>query len=308
MSRIIQSLLGTLTAFSLLSGVAAAQDSIASARDLYASAAYEDALAVLNRLPGANRPMDEARAIEQYRAFCLLALGRTAEAEHAIESVVAAEPQYRPASDFSPRVRTAFNDVRKRMLPSIIQRRYAEAKAAYDRKDFTQAASGFTVLLDLMNDPDAAAAVSQPPLSDIRLLAAGFKDLAATAAAPPPLPVVTAAPPPAATAAVAVPTPPRVYSPSDAAVTPPVTLRQELPPYPGTVPFTRTGMIEVTVDETGQVENAIMRVPVNGVYDTLALAAARNWRYRPAMMNGAPVKYRKSVSVTVKPSAAGNAR
>src|SRR5690348_17268604 len=114
---------------------AAEADSLATARDLYASAAYEDALAVLNKLPNAGRPADEIRATDQYRALCLLALGRTAEAEHAIEQVVAADPFYRPATDVSPRVRTAFSDVRKRMLPALIQAKYSEAKSAFDKKD-----------------------------------------------------------------------------------------------------------------------------------------------------------------------------
>src|SRR5262249_44001633 len=154
---------------------AAGQDSIAAARDLYASAAYEDALAVLNRLPGSGRPADEARAIEQYRAFCLLALGRTSEAERAIETVVAAEPMYRPTTDLPRRVRAAFSDARRRVLPTIIQQRYSEAKAAFDRKEFATAADGFKQVLETMNDPDAAATANQPPLSDLKMLALGFK-------------------------------------------------------------------------------------------------------------------------------------
>src|ERR1700722_6481709 len=95
------------------------QQSLSSARDLYASAAYEDALAVLNGMTPANRPPDEVATIEQYRAFCLLALGGRAGAEHAIEGVVSGEPTYQPSADLSPRVRAAFSDVRKRMLPAI---------------------------------------------------------------------------------------------------------------------------------------------------------------------------------------------
>jgi TonB family protein len=60
-------------------------------------------------------------------------------------------------------------------------------------------------------------------------------------------------------------------------------------------------MIEIVVDETGAVESAFMRIPVSSAYDQLALAAARNWRYRPATLNGVPVKYRKAVQVTIKP-------
>src|SRR5262245_59852852 len=123
MSRTVTGVVAALGLTILASAPAAGQDSVAAARDLYASAAYEDALAVLNRLPGAGRPAEEQRAIEQYRAFCLLALGRTGEAERAIETVVTAAPMYRPTTDLSPRVRAAFSDVRKRLLPGIIQQR-----------------------------------------------------------------------------------------------------------------------------------------------------------------------------------------
>src|SRR5262245_25864900 len=194
MSRMISSVLTFLLL--MTASVAAGQDSVAAARDLYASAAYEDALAVLNRLPEANRPIDETRAITQYRAFCLLALGRTAEATQAIENVVAADPFYRPTTDLSPRVRAAFSDVRRRVLPSIIQQKYMQAKAAYERKEYQNAAQQFEAVLDAMNDPDAKAALDRPPLSDMRLLAIGFKDLATTAALP-----TTPAPAPAAAAA-----------------------------------------------------------------------------------------------------------
>src|SRR5258707_9479103 len=103
-----------------------AADSLAAARDLYAAAEYEDALALLNQLrPGDHAP-DERRTIEQYRAYCLLALGRSVDAEQAIAAVVTATPLYKPSgADASPRVRSAFSDVRRRMLPSIIQEKYA---------------------------------------------------------------------------------------------------------------------------------------------------------------------------------------
>src|SRR5262245_12768582 len=78
---------------------ARAQDSLASARDLYAAAAYEDALVVLNRLrPAAD---DGGRAIQQYRAFCLLALNRGAEAQRAIEAIITEDPSYHPSDSDS---------------------------------------------------------------------------------------------------------------------------------------------------------------------------------------------------------------
>src|SRR5206468_10442074 len=138
-------------------------------------------------------------AIEQYRAFCLLALGRAADAEQAIEAVVAAEPSFNPSDgDVSPRVRSAFTTVRRRMLPVIIQQKYAQAKAAFDRKEFAAATDGFGQVLAALADQDVAAEVNQPPLSDLRMLVVGFAELSARAAAPPPQPppVQVAAPPP----------------------------------------------------------------------------------------------------------------
>ena len=53
-------------AVGLAAAPAGAQDGgLAAARDLYASAAYDDALAVLNRLRSSDHPASQSRAIEQ---------------------------------------------------------------------------------------------------------------------------------------------------------------------------------------------------------------------------------------------------
>jgi hypothetical protein len=44
-----------------------------------------------------------------------------------------------------------------------------------------------------------------------------------------------------------------------------------------------------------------MRSSVNQSYDRTVLNATRNWRYRPATINGAPVKFRKIIQITIKP-------
>ena len=61
-------------------------------------------------------------------------------------------------------------------------------------------------------------------------------------------------------------------------------------------------MIEVLIDENGLVEGALLRISVTSSYDALALASARAWRFKPALLNGTPVKYRKAIQVTIKPS------
>jgi TonB family protein len=277
---------------------ASADDTIAAARDLYASAAYEDALAVLSRLRPDGR--DESRAIEQIRAFCLLALGRASEAERAIEAVVAAEPSYHPSNaDVSPRVRSAFSDVRRRMLPIIIQQKYGLAKAAYDRKEFGVAADGFSKVLEAMADSDVAAAANQPPLADLRTLAVGFRELAVKAAAPPPPP-----PPPAPSAAPPpppAPVMPRIYDADDALVIPPVTVKQVLPLYPSRPVPNGQGVLEIVINESGMVEQATMRSSINTLYDRMAVTATRNWRYKPATLAGVAVKYRKTLQISLAP-------
>ena len=283
-----------------------AADSLTAARDLYAAADYEDALALLNKLQPGDHAPDERRTIEQYRAYCLLALGRSVDAEQAIAAVVTATPLYKPSgADASPRVRSAFSDVRRRMLPSIIQEKYAAAKVAFDRKNFLVAATVFTEVVEAMSDPDVADVVKQPPLADLRVLAIGFRDLSVSAAAPPPVPVretpPTTAPAmlvtPAPTAAVA---PLRVSAANDAQVVPPTALKQALPPFPAQLPVANRGVLELVINEDGAVENATMRESVNPRYDALLVNAAKSWQYKPAMLDGRPVKYRKMMQIDVK--------
>ncbi len=281
-----------------------AEDSLSAARELYASAAYEDALAMLGRLnPGG---VNDGRVADQYRALCLLALGKTTEASQAIEAVVSADPAYHPSdNEVSPRVRAVFSDVRRRLLPGLVQQKYTLAKTAYDRKDFKTAAVTFGQLLSLFDDPDLQPAAGKPPLADLRMLSDGFHQLSLQAITPPPAPapapVVAAAKPAPAPAPASAPESPKIYSVADANVVPPVIVRQELPPFSGAISRPMVGAMEVVIDENGRVLSAAMRGPVYPAYDRQAIAAAQTWRYRPATLNGAPVKFRKFIQVSVTP-------
>ena len=289
-----------------MADAAGAQGSLAGARDLYSAAAYDDALAMLNGLHASDQRPDDGRAIDQYRALCLLALGRTEEANTAIQAVVAAVPSYHLSdAEVSPRVRAAFRDVRHLMLPGIIQQKYAEARVAFDRKNLAAASEGFKLVLELLTDSDLGSAANQPPLSQLRPLAIGFRDLTAAAISPAaaPIPARPSAPPPVATAAPA-PTPrrpaaPRLYSWEDVDVVPPVVLRQTMPVL-GDVFAQRQGTVEIIINEGGLVETATMTVHVNAVYDGMVLAAARTWRYRPATVNGVTVKFRNTIQLDLK--------
>src|SRR5688572_1417691 len=117
--------------------VHAEDPSLAAARDLYGSAAYAEALDMLNGLLEGYHTPEEGQSIGLYRVLCLMALNRTAEADRAIEALILKDPLYNPSTDdLSPRMRVSFTEARKRMLPSIIQKEYEDAKTAFDRADF----------------------------------------------------------------------------------------------------------------------------------------------------------------------------
>jgi hypothetical protein len=303
MTRHAHPVIAVLTLAMILAALtpSAAQESLANARQLYASADYRSALTMLNTLLATSPSPQERQSIELYRTLCLVAIGNNDEANKAIDAMVARDPLYRPNMDeVPPRLRTIFSDARKRLLPALIQERYVSAKAAFDRGEMKIAADGFTQVLLALADPDIEVAAKQAPLADLRVLATGFNDLAVRALTPPPVPVapltVQAPPPP-----VSAPPPrePAIYSQDDSTVMAPETVRQDFPQYPGRVTFDRTGVIEVVIDSMGAVESATMLEGVEALYNRLLLTAAKNWRYRPARLDGMPVKYRKRIQVTL---------
>jgi hypothetical protein len=282
---------------------AAAQErdgnSISAARELYASARYDEALALLNGLrPAQNAQPSERKAIEQYRSLCLLALGRAPEAESAIAAVVTVDPFFLPTeSEASPRVRTAFSDVRAKLLPGIATTMYAIAKQAYDRKEHAAAEKGFRELIAILDDPQMNGR-----MADMKTLAQGFLDLAAVAAAPPPPPPAPKPDPkPEPPPPPAKPKEPSVYSGTEQGIVAPEILRQTFPNVPAIVAgMTKDrGFLELLIDEQGRVANATLRNSIHPVYDTLLMNATKEWRYKPATMNGVPVRFKKVIQVTL---------
>lgn len=267
---------------------------LAAARDLYASARYDEALAVLNAM----RPAEstDRKSVEQYRSLCLLALGRGAEAETAIAAVVTADPLYQPSeAEAAPRVRAAFTEVRQRLLPDIASSRYTEAKASFDRKEYALAEQQFQQVMALLDDPQMGGR-----LPDLRVLVAGFLDLSTRAAAPPPDPK-PAPPQPAAPTPAILPTPGRIYVAEDEGVSVAVPIKQEVPRVPNTITSQARdrGLLELIIDEQGRVVTVMLRMSVHPLYDAQLLAAARDWKYLPATVGGRAVKFRKMVQITV---------
>jgi len=283
----------TLAILLLSSASAAAQDSLAPVRNLYESAAYEEALTAIGRLKS-NADLGGVVEIDRYRALCLIALGRSAEADQAIETTVTLDPLYQPAAaDASPRVRAAFATVRQRVLPTVVRSLYASAKAAYDRKAFAEAADGLDKTVRVIDSLEG----SKPELGDLRILASGFLDLSKAAIAKP-------APAPAPTPARVVEVPVSLAPASPLPFSNVAAKRQDLPQLPFSLAATKgqyRGTVEVEINEAGNVVSARVIKSVHVLYDPLLLVAARDWKYEPARINGRPTAVRKRVEVVLKP-------
>jgi hypothetical protein len=323
---------------------------LTQAKALYASASYDEALAILDRLTPSSKA--DKTGVAEYRVFCLLALGRREDANRAIEGILREDPFYRPStSQASPRIQATINDVRKQVLPEIVLSSYADAKEAFDRKD-PAAAQQFDRLLSLLEDPDAKSVAA---LHDLRTVVAGFRDLSKALVTPP----VTAAPAAASSASsapsggtpassasaatsgstapssnaaasavvtsggrtIGVPAAPvaaspglkaapkpepskTVYDASDTDVVAPVAVTQRLPPWrppPTYAASEYKGLLQIVIDEEGNVTSASMRVPAHPLYDSDLMQQAKRWKFKPAIKQGKPVSYLKVIDVVLRP-------
>jgi TonB family protein len=279
--------------FALLCGIvalfvvttsAAAQEPLAKAKALYDSAAYEEALTVLGSV--------SAPEAQQYKALCMLALGRAQDATGAVETLVAATPTFEPSvDDVPPRFVTLVSEAKKRLLPGIARRTFTEGREQFRDGDREEALKKFDLVLTLTASP---ALKDTPDTEDLRTLASGFIELARATAAARPEPVKA-------------PEPEKVIETSPAAaampeVVQPIAIRQPIPPIPtglnGLGGPTASVRVEIGVD--GKVLGAVMQQSAHPLYDREVLKAAREWRYTPATLNGRAVPSEKVVTIQLR--------
>jgi tetratricopeptide (TPR) repeat protein len=313
MTRTFSAQLATTVLWLCITVAVGAQDALTRAKWLYASAAYEEALAALDKLPFLDGPDADVEPT-QYRILCLFALKRMDQARLAIDTLLLSHPRYRPdPAVVSPGARAQFEAIRV----DLIRHRYNEAKASFDAEEYRAAVVRFDRVIE-----QVSGAGDPPALGDMRTQAIGYRDRAkansaasvptaltpqaiGTVGSPQPLNAgpLTAGPP-AAKLSMA-PLAAGMYDESSPNVVAPVPLEPILPPVaPDQVVTAPTvGLFEVVIDEKGRVESAVVRRSISPQYDALVLNDARKWRYRPAMRDGQPVKFRKVIEIYSAPLA-----
>lgn len=272
-------------------------------KELYAQAEYERALSLL-----ASPLTSEAY---QYRALCLLALGRSEEAEAAVTRLVTDFPTYVPATDNAPpRLVEMVFAKRRELLPGIARKTFAEGREHFIQKENDSAIERFQLVLTLTGDE---AFEDRSTAQDLNTLAQGFIDLARATTVAPRAEVVPAAPPadrtdtaapPAAQPQVAAPPSARPEPAAQAApppreVTQPIAQFQPVPPVPRDLIslVTRPLVLLVEIDSSGNVTNVEVQESAHPRYDRMVALAAREWRYLPATLGGVAVQSQQTISI-----------
>ena len=274
----------------------AADEPLSDAKALFAAASFDGALAALDRLDSANAAQPEAL---EYKALCLLALGRPADAQKITETLVTTVPTFAPAdADLSPKFLQLLTETRRRIVPTIARRLFADARDQYRSKNTADAKRVFEEVMTLAGDRvwrDTAEA------EDLRTLASGFLELLDGAAAP--APKAAAEPPPPAAPPVVPPSPAAVAA-ALGQLEAPVPIRQTMPKWiaPDRVSAMRTfhGTIKVRIGVDGHVVDATIATPTHPDYDKLLLDVARTWLYKPALRNGQPIEVEKVVDFNLQ--------
>ena len=294
-----------------------AQEPLTKAKALYDAANYEEALSVL-------APAQEPEA-QQYKALCMLALGRTQDASGQVELLVTSTPTFEPsAEDVPPRFVSLVSEAKKKLFPGIARKTFSEARDQYKSGDREGALKKFDLVVTLASTPGFK---DTSDAEDLRTLASGFIELAranasarpeskspapsqeptriaeASLASPIPTPASPVPPPAAAPApATATAPPPSATAPAPTDVSQPVAVRQTIPPIPSGIAGigSPTASVRVEIGMDGRVMKASMQQSAHPLYDRLVLQAAREWLYRPAMLNGRPVPSEKVVTIQLR--------
>jgi len=301
-SRVVPAVLLLLAAG--MAGASTASGRMDEAVALYHDARYAEALQVLDEIEAASGgsngsapPPDDQDVIDQYRALCLLALDRQADARSVLRRLVERRPEFPfPADELPPRFLSVVRETQADVLPALARAEYRAGKASYDRRAYSEAERRLRRVVNLA-ETEGLAPEARASIDDLADVARGFLGLIEGSR----VEAVGSLPPAAFRAAPRAPASP--YSAADRDVTPPVAVRQDLPAWrsPGSGNAFHggdlKGTLEVIITESGRVEAARLVKGLHPLYDAKLVAAARRWEYRPATRDGRPVRFRKVLDV-----------
>jgi hypothetical protein len=273
-------------------------DTLMKAKTLYADASYDEALVVLKG--------SEAAEAHQYRALCLIALGRTQEAERALEALVNSAPTYAIAdADLPPRIVAMYAQTRRRIMPAVVKRLFTEARADFQAKNMAGARDKFEKILTLTQDP---AMANSAEAVDLQLLVASYIDIVKNSA---PAPVQANAPVLVGTFAAPAPITPTSSSTTGASnvtATSPAasSARTAVMPASATTSMATTPATVVTsspaaaAPAAGAPAAAIARAPAAGLRQVVPAATIRQ-NFPAFTTTGSPRPMSGAVRVTIDP-------
>src|SRR5262249_5214345 len=92
-------------------------------------------------------------------------------------------------------------------------------------------------------------------------------------------------------------------APPPPGVEPPLPIAQFFPEWSqrrNAAPQTLRTIVQVTIDEKGNVTTVALQRSVKLSFDEALLKAARKWKYKPALLNGTPVPFVKLIEIQIQ--------
>jgi hypothetical protein len=80
-------------------------------------------------------------------------------------------------------------------------------------------------------------------------------------------------------------------------VEPPVLVRRQMPS--GRHPDADTGYFDLVVDQYGLVEQVRLVSPTGSFRERILVSAAKAWQFKPARLDGRPVRFRIQIPITI---------
>jgi protein TonB len=235
---------------------------------LYYNGEYEQTIEVLSQLELDDLTEGQRLECFKYRAFSYIALGDTENAQSDLKSLLSTDPNHRFDPEMvSPKLIEQLDSARRELVKEL----FAQGKAAYYDTDYDSAIRLMDRILRLDSEYELAL--------EYRQLSVERADL-------------TARLEPEEERTQAEADPNQVYQLSSD-ITAPVLIDRVTPRYPSIdARIGREGrvVILVVVEKDGTVSSTKVLRSVSNTMDDAAVDAVKKWLYRPASLDGRPVR------------------